>query len=251
MATDLIIKIRSELEVTRGANKRRALMIKINPGFQTIMSINLITSELTVVVSGINNIYYLNIIPVYINSIIRITQDISSTGVDTSKINTLCSGKEIDDIEFGQITAQSEQILDDNEVPIIKDESPVYDDLEQGENMDDLLDILGFDDEEEDDYKGGEGSSIYMIGQADPLQVDIFKTDYIVNPTGVGDGFRAGLLRGIVAGFSLELSAQMGALCATYALEHVGTQNHRFSVMEFINRFRTQFDDHNQLDQLL
>ena len=159
MATDLIIKIRSELEVTRGANKRRALMIKINPGFQTIMSINLITSELTVVVSGINNIYYLNIIPVYINSIIRITQDISSTGVDTSKINTLCSGKEIDDIEFGQITAQSEQILDDNEVLIIKDESPVYEDLEQGENMDDLLDILGFDDEEEDDYKGGEGSS--------------------------------------------------------------------------------------------
>ena len=159
MATDLIIKIRSELEVTRGANKRRALMIKINPGFQTIMSINLITSELTVVVSGINNIYYLNIIPVYINSIIRITQDISSTGVYTSKINTLCSGKEIDDIEFGQITAQSEQILDDNEVPIIKDESPVYEDLEQGENMDDLLDILGFDDEEEDDYKGGEGSS--------------------------------------------------------------------------------------------
>jgi hypothetical protein len=34
-AEDLIAKIRSELEVIRGANKRRALMIKINPGFQT------------------------------------------------------------------------------------------------------------------------------------------------------------------------------------------------------------------------
>jgi len=99
--------------------------------------------------------------------------------------------------------------------------------------------------------RGGDGSTIYLAGQADPIQVDIFKTDYIVNPTGVGDGFRAGLLRGILAGFSLELSAQMGALCATYALEHVGTQNHHFSVEEFINRFRTRFDDHNQLDQLL
>ena len=44
IATDLIIKIRSELDVIRGANKRRALMIKINPGFKTIMNINLIIS---------------------------------------------------------------------------------------------------------------------------------------------------------------------------------------------------------------
>ena len=56
MATDLISKIRSELDVIRGANKRRALMIKINPGFKTIMNINLITSELTIVVNGINDI---------------------------------------------------------------------------------------------------------------------------------------------------------------------------------------------------
>jgi hypothetical protein len=164
MATDLIIKIRSELEVTRGANKRRALMIKINPGFQTVMNINLITSELTIIVSGINDIYYLNTIPIYINTIVRITQDISSTGIDTSKINTLCSGEEIEDIEFGQITAQSEQTLDENEVPIINDESPVYKDdraLEQGEYMNDLLDILGFeeDEEEENEYEGGQGSS--------------------------------------------------------------------------------------------
>ena len=59
-AEDLISKIRSELEVIRGANKRRALMIKINPGFQTLMNANLITSELTIDVSGINDIYYLN-----------------------------------------------------------------------------------------------------------------------------------------------------------------------------------------------
>jgi hypothetical protein len=59
MAIDLIGKIRSELEVIRGANKRRALMIKINPGFKTIMNVNVITSEVTINVSGINDIYYL------------------------------------------------------------------------------------------------------------------------------------------------------------------------------------------------
>ena len=100
IATDLIIKIRSELEVTRGANKRRLLMIKINPGFQTSMNTNLITSELTILVSGINDIYYLKTIPIYINTIIRITQDISSTEVNISKIKSLCSGKEIEDIKI-------------------------------------------------------------------------------------------------------------------------------------------------------
>jgi hypothetical protein len=160
-AEDLIDKIRSELEVTRGANKRRALMIKINPGFQTLMSVNLITSELTVDVSGINDIYYLNTIPVYIDSIVRITQDINSCGIDISKINTLCSGEEVEDIEFGQITAQSEQTLDDNEVPNIQDEIAVYSDekdQEQGEYMEDLLDILGFEEDESDEVEGGAGS---------------------------------------------------------------------------------------------
>jgi hypothetical protein len=160
-AEDLISKIRSELEVTRGANKRRALMIKINPGFQTLMNVNLITSELTVNISGINDIYYLNTIPVYIDSIIRITQDIDSCGIDSSKINTLCSGEEVDDIEFGQITAQSEQPLDDNEIPIIQDESVIYSDEkgeEQGEYMEDLLDILGFEEDESNEVEGGAGS---------------------------------------------------------------------------------------------
>jgi hypothetical protein len=160
-AEDLIAKIRSELEVIRGANKRRALMIKINPGFQTLMDVNRITSELTIIVSGINDIYYLNTIPIYIDSIVRITQDINSCGIDVSKINTLCSGEEIDDIEFGQITAQSEESLDDNEIPIIQDEIPIYSDEigeEPGEYMEDLLDILGFEEDESEEMRGGQRS---------------------------------------------------------------------------------------------
>jgi len=166
-ATDLIVKIRTELEVTRGANKRRALMIKINPGFQTIMNVNLITSEIVINVNGINDIYYLNTIPIYLDTLIRITQDIKSTSFDSSRISLLCSGPEVEDIEFGQITAQSEQAIDDNEVPIIEGENALYSDeksnaeetLEQGENMDELLDLLGFDEDESDNFEGGKGNS--------------------------------------------------------------------------------------------
>ena len=151
MATDLIIKIRSELEVTRGANRRRSLMIKINPGFKTEMVIenSLITStsELKINVSGINDIYYLDTIPVYINTLVRITNDINSSDIKGASLTKLCSGDEIKEVEFSHITAKSEQPLEQNEVPIFKNASPIYE--EQGEYMNDLLDILGIEDDEE------------------------------------------------------------------------------------------------------
>ena len=173
-AADLIAKIRSELEVTRGANKRRALMIKINPGFKTRITLNSITSDITITVDGINDIHYLNTIPVYIDTLIRISQDPKSTRINPSEIKKLCSGKELEDIEFGQITSQSEKNIEDNEVPDIDNEYPIYsenktlndsDELRVGENMDDLLDILGFEDDDDilSNYsgksKGGQFSS--------------------------------------------------------------------------------------------
>ena len=172
IAADLIAKIRSELEVTRGANRRRSLMLKINPGFKTSISLNSIVSEITVTVEGINDIFYLNTIPIYINTLIRISQDLNSSEKYADKIQKLCSGKELQDVEFVQITALSEQSVSDNQVPDIQDEIPVYpnkqgssDELKMGENMDDLLDMLGFDEEDiplNEDIKvssGGQGSS--------------------------------------------------------------------------------------------
>ncbi len=160
-ATDLIVKIRTELEVIRGANKKRLLMIKINPGFKTTFTANLITSELAIEVSGINNIYYLSVLSVYLDTIVRINQDINSSEVDVSKIKELCSQEEVEDIEFGELTAQSEKSIEDNMVPSFSGESAVYEeDLEkEGENMDQLLDLLGYDSEEEDDLAGGQNDS--------------------------------------------------------------------------------------------
>lgn len=97
--------------------------------------------------------------------------------------------------------------------------------------------------------QGKRGSHIYQNGEL--IEVPVFPTDQIVDPTGVGDAFRAGLLRGIAAGLSWKLSAELGSLCATYALECVGPQNHRFTLPEFIARFRSEFDDGGALDALL
>ena len=97
--------------------------------------------------------------------------------------------------------------------------------------------------------KGEDGSKIYTNG--DILEIDAFAPKKIKDPTGAGDAYRAGLIAGIIKGLPLSLSAQIGALCATYALEFVGTQNHNFTVDDFVKRFREYADDEGQLDILL
>jgi adenosine kinase len=43
----------------------------------------------------------------------------------------------------------------------------------------------------------------------------------------------------------------MGSLAATYCLEQMGTQSHHYTPAEFVRRFRTFYDDHGNLDQLI
>lgn len=59
----------------------------------------------------------------------------------------------------------------------------------------------------------------------------------IANPTGVGDGMRAGFLAGLSWGLSLERSAQLGCLLAVYVLEITGTQEYVLQRDEFLGRF--------------
>ena len=70
------------------------------------------------------------------------------------------------------------------------------------------------------------------------------------DPTGVGDAFRAGLVKGLALGLPWELAGRMGALAATYALELPGTQNHRYTPADFVARFREHFDDAGALNGL-
>jgi adenosine kinase len=97
--------------------------------------------------------------------------------------------------------------------------------------------------------RGNEGATIYADGQRHDIPV--FPEVTIVDPTGTGDAFRGGFLRGVALGLSWELNGRMGALAATYCLEQKGTQNHSFTPAEFVERFRTVFDDGGELNKLL
>ncbi len=93
------------------------------------------------------------------------------------------------------------------------------------------------------------GSKIYKGDQI--IEVGAFAPRAIADPTGAGDAYRAGLILGMSRGFPLKLSAQIGAMNATYVLEEVGTQNHNFTLPEFVQRFRSLADDDGQLNTLL
>jgi len=63
----------------------------------------------------------------------------------------------------------------------------------------------------------------------------------IVDPTGVGDAFRGGLLKGLACSASYRVCAQLGSVAATYALEHLGGQSHAYTWLEFLERYEQHF----------
>jgi adenosine kinase len=75
---------------------------------------------------------------------------------------------------------------------------------------------------------GARGAQIVVTGpdgaEAERIHVDVVPDRGRVDPTGVGDGFRAGFLVGLEAGLSLERSAQLGSYVAVKVLETVGPQ---------------------------
>jgi adenosine kinase len=96
---------------------------------------------------------------------------------------------------------------------------------------------------------GARGALIYNEGKV--IEVPVFPVDEIRDPTGAGDAFRGGFLRGYAANLPLKLCGMIGSLCAAYVLEQTGTQNHSFSLPEFVQRFRQHADDEGALDVLL
>lgn len=62
------------------------------------------------------------------------------------------------------------------------------------------------------------------------VEVGCPKEDAVVDPTGVGDAFRAGFLAGLAFGLTDERCAQLGSMLATYVIETVGTQEYRLSI---------------------
>jgi adenosine kinase len=104
----------------------------------------------------------------------------------------------------------------------------------------------GFDEDAVAEYTGalivtrGENGSTVREGDRE-ISVPAVPPHRIVDPTGVGDAFRGGLLKGLAIGAPLETCCRLGSVAATYALEHLGGQSHAYTWEEFASRYEAQF----------
>ncbi len=89
--------------------------------------------------------------------------------------------------------------------------------------------------------EGENGSTIYREGKA--IHIPPAPPQAIVDPTGVGDAYRGGLLAGLHSGLDWDVAGRIGSLAATYVLENMGTQSYYFTLEEFIQRYRTVYGD--------
>jgi adenosine kinase len=87
--------------------------------------------------------------------------------------------------------------------------------------------------------RGEHGSSVLTRGHR--VDVAAVTPHRIVDPTGVGDAYRGGLLKGLAVGLPYDVSAQLGSVAATYALEHLGGQSHSYTWSEFRKRYEQHF----------
>ena len=87
--------------------------------------------------------------------------------------------------------------------------------------------------------RGAEGSELHVGGVVH--HIPAAAPERLVDPTGAGDAYVAGLLTGLRAGRAPEVAARMGALAATYVIEQQGPQSHSYSLADFAGRYQRAF----------
>ena len=170
-AIELLKKVVNEIELESGV-KKTDIKIKDNPGFKTTILFDKKNRVLTITVENINDINYLLTIPIYLDTIIRLTQDKTSTEYPSKEIKKLCSKDNAEDVGLPDINPKTKKT-----VSSIKESDENEDDITikyKNDKKDKALDMFFGDDDYGEDFFGGEntsssGSSIASeVGDAGP-----------------------------------------------------------------------------------
>ena len=118
-------------------------------------------------------------------------------------------------------------VSNDYELALIRDKT--------GHSLEQLLEIAGTI----VTTKADQGCDV--LTQEGPIHVPVVPTDNVVDPTGAGDAFRGGLIKGLIQGLPVERAAMMGSLSGHYAVQHYGTQEHSFTLEQFNAHLEEQY----------
>jgi len=86
---------------------------------------------------------------------------------------------------------------------------------------------------------GGKGSVLRT--RHERAHIPAAKPERVVDPTGAGDAYRAGLLKGYFEGASLEVMGRYASITGVYAVEHKGGSEHRYTIDEFEKRYKENY----------
>lgn len=86
---------------------------------------------------------------------------------------------------------------------------------------------------------GAKGSVMYQGKKK--IKIPPAKPKNTSDPTGAGDAYRAGLIKGLVSGYPLEKIGRLASVVAVYTVEKYGTQTHRFTWSDLKQRYRRNF----------
>ena len=171
-ATELVQKMVNQLQVERGVRKTD-IKIKNNPGFKTIITTEkaMGSTTITITTENINNINYLYTLPIYLDTMVRLTQDKNSTNYDVKKIKKICSenNKHKEEIIIPDISPTEESVSKSEESSIkdrqdgrLKTQGTGAISLFFGDDDDEDYDEDGEDGDENDnsdELEGGEKTS--------------------------------------------------------------------------------------------
>jgi adenosine kinase len=87
--------------------------------------------------------------------------------------------------------------------------------------------------------RGEQGSLVQTDRGAN--EIPAVPASQVLDPTGAGDAYRAGLLKGLALGLDWPAAARMGAVLASFCVEQQGTQEHRLEIPEFWGRYAEHF----------
>ena len=87
--------------------------------------------------------------------------------------------------------------------------------------------------------RGGEGSHIYT--KEGLIEVPIVEPESFSDPTGCGEAYRAGLLYGLVNNMDIEIAGKIASLMGSIKISCHGTQNHTFTIDEFMSQLESKF----------
>lgn len=87
----------------------------------------------------------------------------------------------------------------------------------------------------------GEKGCLVSEKDAEERQIDPVSVNDVADPTGAGDAYRAGLIKGLLLEQPLAECARLGATCAAFCIEAAGTQGHDFSIEDFFRRHSAAF----------